>query len=155
MTANKYRYHACGMFRGTDGNEYDIDIPSPFVCNSKEEALKSGEFGYRFMLLPSLSEPQLIIYEGEKFELSSTERGERCLNEFVIGDVIQIWTFKEFKENGGYIRILDRKSQKSVFIEDNDFKETSNTFKDCFPYIDKLKNYYIDNEAYSIEEIIE
>lgn len=33
----KYRYFMCSMFIGTDGNRYDICIPSPFVRNSKGE----------------------------------------------------------------------------------------------------------------------
>ena len=44
----KYRYYMCGMFNGTDGNRYDICIPSPFVRNSKSEAMKDADFAYRF-----------------------------------------------------------------------------------------------------------
>ena len=36
----EYRYFMYGMFDGTDGNRYDICIPSPFVRNSKVEAIK-------------------------------------------------------------------------------------------------------------------
>lgn len=35
----KYRYYTCGMFYGTDGNRYDIYIPSPFVRDSKTKLL--------------------------------------------------------------------------------------------------------------------
>lgn len=31
QNAMKYRYYTYGMFTGTDGNRYDICIPSPFV----------------------------------------------------------------------------------------------------------------------------
>ena len=40
----KYRYFMYGMFDGTDGNIYDICIPSPFVQNSKAEAMKDKNF---------------------------------------------------------------------------------------------------------------
>lgn len=44
----KYRYYMCGMFDGTDGNKYAICIPSPFVRDSKAEAMKDEDFAYRF-----------------------------------------------------------------------------------------------------------
>lgn len=34
QNAMKYRYYTYGMFTGTDGNRYDICIPSPFVRDS-------------------------------------------------------------------------------------------------------------------------
>ena len=38
---SKYQYHMFGMFKGTDGNFYDIDIPVPFLYDSEEKAIKS------------------------------------------------------------------------------------------------------------------
>ena len=54
----RYRYYMCGMFTGTDGNRYDICIPSPFVRNSKGEAMKDENFAYRFCAIDS-AEPML------------------------------------------------------------------------------------------------
>ena len=47
----EYRYFTYGMFDGTDGNRYDICIPSPFVRNSKDKAMKDENFAYRFLTI--------------------------------------------------------------------------------------------------------
>lgn len=49
----EYQYFMYGMFDGTDGNRYDICIPSPFVRNSKVEAMKDENFAYRFLAIDS------------------------------------------------------------------------------------------------------
>jgi hypothetical protein len=63
----KYRYFMYGMFDGTDGNIYDICIPSPFVRNSKAEAMKDEDFTYRFLAIDSAG-PMLIAFANEHFE---------------------------------------------------------------------------------------
>lgn len=55
----EYHYFMYGMFDGTDGNRYDICIPSPFVRNSKVEAMKDENFAYRFLAIDS-AWPKLV-----------------------------------------------------------------------------------------------
>lgn len=63
----KYRYYMCGMFDGTDGNKYNICIPSPFVRDSKDEAMKDENFAYRFWTTDSTG-PMLVAFTNEHFE---------------------------------------------------------------------------------------
>lgn len=149
----KYRYFMSGMFIPTDGEEYEINIPSPFLYDSKDEAMKDGNYGYRFVYLDNDVEPILVIYEHENFEVVKTN-GEKYLKQWVEGSVIQTYTYKEFKEANGYMRMLKPECKGLGFIDGNtDFVDTDKTFKDVFPNMQKQKLYYIDNEAYYIEEI--
>lgn len=148
----KYRYFMCGMFCPTDGEEYEIEIPSPFLHNSKDSAMKDGHLGYRFGYLDELKGPAIIIYENEKFEV--VEDGDKkYLKQWVEGSVLKTYTFEEFKNKKGYIRMLKPELKGAGYIDaDTDFINTDKTFEDVFPNMDKTKLYYIDNEAYYIEE---
>ena len=125
-----------GMFAATDQNHYEINIPSPHTYETEEEAMADGAFGYRFVLLP-----------GGK---------ENYIKDWVEGDIVGIYDFDEFTKAGGYIRLLNPELGDNVcIIEDSDFLDTDKTFADIFPNMEHLKLYYIDNLAYSIDEITE
>ena len=57
----KYRYLMIGMFCPTDGEDYEINVPSPFLHNSEEEAMADEQWGYRFVLLDNTIGPQLLV----------------------------------------------------------------------------------------------
>lgn len=63
----KYCYFMFGMFTGTDGNKYNICIPSPFVRDSKAEAMKDENFAYRFLTIDSAG-PMLVAFANEHFK---------------------------------------------------------------------------------------
>lgn len=149
----KYRYFMSGMFTPTDGEEYEINIPSPFLHDSEKAAMKDGNFGYRFAWLSDARGPEILIYAGEEFEV--VEDGDKkYLKQWVEGNVLKTYTFEEFKAAGGYIRMLKPELKGIGCIDDStDFLDTDKTFKDIFPDMQKQKLYYIDNEAYYIEEI--
>ena len=126
----------------TDGNQYTIRIPFPIVRDSKEEAMKDGndgKLGCRFVLLDGDTEPIIIIYGQE--EWMPTEDG-RGFYSWVSGNVVGIYTYAKFVEAHGI-----------MYLCKDDYVETDKTFADIFPNMEKYKLYYIDNEAYSIEEV--
>lgn len=104
----KYRYYMCGMFDGTNGNEYNICIPSPFVRDSKGEAMKGENFVYRFWATDSTG-PMLVAFANEHFE--PINNGKMQVKRWVDKDVVGTYTFEEFKKNGGYIRQLKPSSR--------------------------------------------
>ena len=63
-----------GMFEPTDGEMYEINIPSPRLHNSENEALQDERFGYRFLLLDETEGPIIVVYENEKFELDDDKK---------------------------------------------------------------------------------
>lgn len=148
----KYRYYMCGMFNGTDGNRYDICIPSPFVRNSKSEVMKDADFAYRFGAIDS-AEPVLIAFASEHFE--PMNNGKMQLKCWVDKNIVGTYTFEEFKKNGGYIRQLKPEAKEKFIIDDSDFVDTDKTFADVFPNIEQGKLYYVDDESYSVEEVTE
>lgn len=102
-TMEKYQYYMCGMFDGTDGDRYDICIPSPFVQNSKTKAMKGGDFACCFRAIDSAG-PILIAFTNEHFEpMNSGKMQLRC---WVDQNVVGAYTFEEFKKNDWYIRQL-------------------------------------------------
>lgn len=149
----KYRYLMIGMFCPTDGEDYEINVPSPFLHDSKEEAMADEQFGYRFVLLNETIGPQLLVFERERFEVE-TENGRKYLRDLVEGQIIKSYTFEEFTEAGGYIRLLKPGIRGTGFIDaDTDFLDTDRTFRDVFPNMQKQKLYDIDDEAYRIEKL--
>lgn len=149
----KYRYFMNGMFFPTDNEEYEINIPSPFLHDSEAEAMADGQFGYRFILLDDAIGPQIVVFEKESFNFGK-EDDKKYVNQWVEGSVIKSYTFDEFKEVGGYIRMLKPEIKGTGFIDANtDFLDTDKTFRDVYPNMQKQKLYYIDNEAYYIEEV--
>lgn len=149
----KYRYLMIGMFCPTDGEDYEINVPSPFLYDSEEEAMADEQWGYHFVLLDNTIGPQLLVFEREKFEVE-TENGRKYLRDLVEGQIIKSYTFEEFTEVGGYIRLLKPGIRGTGFIDaDTDFLDTDRTFRDVFPNMQKQKLYYIENEAYRIETI--
>lgn len=145
----KYRYYMCGMFSGTDGNRYDICIPSPFVRNSKSEAMKDADFAYRFWAIDS-AEPMLIAFANEHFE--PMNNGKMQLRCWVDKHIIGTYTFEEFRKNGGYIRQLKPSSRGKYVTDESDFVDVDKSFAEVFPYIEKGKLYYIDDESYFVAE---
>lgn len=149
----KYRYLMIGMFCPTDGEDYEINVPSPFSYNSEDEAMADDQWGYRFVLLDNTIGPQLLVFERERFEVE-TENGRKYLRDLVEGQIIKSYTFEEFTEAGGYIRLLKPGIRGTGFIDaDTDFLDTDRTFRDVFPNMQKQKLYYIDAEAYRIEKV--
>lgn len=150
----KYRYFMSGMFYPTDGNEYEINIPSPVIHDSKEEAMADGNFGYRFIQIDRADGPIIVIFENENFKVTTDEKGQSCLEQWVGGKIVGTYTFEQFKKSGGYIRMLKPECKGRGFIDGNtDFVPTEKTFVDIFPDIQPQKLYYIDNEAYWIGEL--
>lgn len=142
-----------GMFFPTDNEEYEINIPSPFLHDSEEEAMEDGKFGYRFIWFDDTIGPQIVVFEKEDFELVE-ENDKKYLKQWVEGQVLKTYTFEQFKEAGGYIRMLKPELKGRGFIDGNtDFLDTDKTFRDVYPNMQKQKLYYIDNEAYYVEKI--
>ena len=151
----KYRYFMSGMFCGTDGEEYEINIPSPFLRDSESEAMADGSFGYRFLWDDTINKPVIVVFEKENFAVVK-ENGQRYLNQWVEGNSLKIYSFDEFKKEGGYIRKLKPEIKGSGYIDGNtDYLDTDKTFVDIFPNMQKQKLYYVDNEAYYIETKVE
>lgn len=145
----EYRYFMYGMFDGTDGNRYDICIPSPFVRNSKGEAMKDENLAYRFCTIDSV-EPMLVAFANEHFE--PVNNGKMQLKCWVDKNVVGTYTFDEFKKNGGHIRQLKQSSRGKYVTNESDFVNTNKSFADVFPYIEKGKLYYIDDESFFVAE---
>lgn len=145
----KYRYYMCGMFNGTDENRYDICIPSPFVRNSKAEAMKDENLAYRFCAIDS-AEPMLVAFASEHFE--PMNNGKMQLKCWVDKNIVGTYTFEEFKKNGGYIRQLKPSSRGKYVTDESDFVDVDKSFAEVFPYIEKGKLYHIDDESYFVAE---
>ena len=69
MKNGKYKYWMCGCFIPTDGEEYEINMPSPNTYDTEEDAMMDESFGYRFLILDDKSGPELIIYERENYKV--------------------------------------------------------------------------------------
>lgn len=125
----KYRYYMFGMFTGTDGNKYNICIPSPFVQDSKAEAMKDENFAYRFWAIDSAG-PMLVAFTNEHFE--PTNNGEMQLKCWVDKNVVGAYTFEKFKKNGGYIRQLKSSSRGKYVTDESDFFDVDKSFADAY-----------------------
>lgn len=145
----EYRYFMYGMFDGTDENRYDICISSPLVRNSKGEAMKDENFAYRFWATDS-AESMLIAFANEHFE--PVNNGKMQLKCLVDKNVVGAYTFEKFKKNGGHIRQLKRSSRGKYVTDESDFVDTDKSFTDAFPNTEKGKLYYVNGEAYFIQE---
>lgn len=162
MSNCKYRYLMHGIFEPTDGNTYEINIPSPFIRDSEVEAVADEwSFTYCFMqidkpVLPefaqidSSDEPVIVVFEKEGFNVT----GRRCLT-WVEEKISGTYTFEQFKKMGGYIRMLKPECKGKLSRDLDDFIPTKKTFADVFPNIKPDRLYYIDDKAYSIEEVHE
>lgn len=147
----KYRHHAFCIFFGTNDEEYMLDIPSPYLCDTEDEALKMGEFAPRFVKLKEFDTPFLMLFDDEEFEAGVMDDGTKCLYGHTVGDVYVAWNFDDFTKNGGAIRIRTEESKGNVITYDEDYVATNHTFSDCFPMMKENKPYYVDYEAYKIE----
>ena len=115
--------------------------------------MADGHLGYRFALLDNTIGPQLLVFERERFEVK-TKNGRKYLRDWVEGQVVKSYTFEEFTEAGGYIRLLKPGIRVTGFIDaDTDFLDTDRTFRDVFPHMQEQKLYYVDDEAYRIEKL--
>lgn len=66
--------------------------------------------------------------------------------------IIGVYTFEEFKKNGRYIRQLKPSSRGKYVTDESDFVDTDKSFADVFPNLEQGKLYYVDDEAYYIQE---
>ena len=147
-----YRYHACGTFTGVDKEIYDIDIPSPKTYKTEEEVLRDESFGYRFVVIDDRG-PQIVIFEKEEL-LESTDGQTIVYQDRVSGDPVAIYSYDVFINKGGKLRILKPEKRNCGYIDsETDFLDTNKTFKDIFCGAIPYKFYYIDHEAYWIEEL--
>lgn len=145
----KYRYYMYGMLTGTDRNRYSICIPSPFVRGSKAEAIKDENFAYRFLAIDSAG-PLLVAFANEHFE--PMNNGKMQLKCWVGKNVVGAYTFEEFKKNGGHILQLKQSSRRKYVTDELDFVDTDKSFADVFQNMKQGKLYYVDDEAYFIQE---
>ena len=156
MKNGKYKYWMCGCFIPTDGEEYEINMPSPNTYDTEEDAMMDESFGYRFLILDDKSGPELIIFERENYKVDIDEDGNKYLEQWVEGNVIHTYNYDEFKKAGGYIRMLKPECKGLGFVDaETDYIDINKTFKDVFPNAKKQKMYYVDSNAYSIETISE
>lgn len=146
----KYCYFMFGMFTGTDGNRYNICIPSPFVRDAEVEAMKDENLAYRFCAIDS-AEPLLVAFANEHFE--PMNNGKMQLKCWIDKDVVGTYTFEEFKKNDEYIRQLKPSSRGKYVTDESDFVDTDKSFADVFPNMKQGKLYYVDDEAYFIGNV--
>ena len=144
----KYRYILSGMFRSQHGNYYEINIPAPWIRDSKEQAEADDGCGYKF--IPNEEQkPVVAVFPTEKFCLASDKKS---LNVWTEGKPIATYDFDTFKREGGYIRRLKDEKEGCSFINgETDFEDTDETFEALLP--DIQGKVYIDDEAYWIQEI--
>ena len=151
----QYQYIMSGIFSGTDGEVYEINVPSFYMYNTKAEAMYDGRLGYRFILTSEKIGPELCVFEKEDFKVVN-EDNQKHLETWVSGKCLKLYNFDEFKKAGGSIRMLKPEFKEAGYIDGNtDFIDINKTFKDIFPNMQKIKFYYIDNCAYYIKEIKE
>lgn len=144
-----------GIFSGTDGEEYEINIPFPYVRNTEVEAMCDGYAAYRFILFDEETGPEICIFEGEDFKVVDKDN-QKYLKIWPKGNCLKSYNFNEFQKIGGTIRMLKPKLKMEAYINGNtDYINTDKTFKDIFPNMQKAKLYYIDSCAYNIKEIKE
>lgn len=78
--------------------------------------------------------------------------GKMQLKCWVDKHIIGTYTFEEFKKNDGYIRQLKPSSREKYVTDESDFVDVDKSFSEVFPYIEKGKLYYIDDESYFVAE---
>lgn len=144
-----------GIFSGTDGEEYEINIPFPYVRHTEMEAICDGYAAYRFILFDEETGPEICIFEGEDFKVVDKDN-QKYLKIWPKGNCLKSYNFNEFQKIGGTIRMLKPKLKMEAYINGNtDYINTDKTFKDIFPNMKKAKLYYIDSCTYNIKEIKE
>ena len=151
----KYQYSMTGIFSGTDGEEYEINFPFPYVRNTEVKAMCDGHSAYRFILFDEETGPEFCIFKGEDFSVVN-ENDQKYLKIWVKGNCFKSHNFDEFQKIGGTIRMLKPELKMAAYINGNtDYVNTNKTFKNIFPNMQKAKLYYIDSCAYYIKEIEE
>lgn len=95
-------------------------------------------------------EDMLIAFANEHFE--PMNNGKMQLRCWVDKHIIGTYTFEEFKKNDGYIRQLKPSSRGKYVTDESDFVDVDKSFAEVFPYIEKGKLYYIDDESYFVAE---
>lgn len=132
-------------YENTFTEQLSVNIPSPFTHDSEEEAMKDGDFAYRFV---SDGENVLIaIYERESWEPAIDKKGRKCINVWTEGKAFCYYTYEEFLRLGG--KLYEWPEQQPMWKEE-DFK-VDVSFNDLFPSLTReSKPVYIDNEAYII-----
>ena len=113
-----------GMIFAPDGKKYEIVIPSPYAKESKKEAIKDGDFGYRFIWNEVIKEPVIAIFERDDF----------C--EITECRLLKIYKYQDFVKHGGTVKLLEHKGHNVM------------GFKEIFPYMKKGDLNYISKEAF-------
>lgn len=70
-----------------------------------------------------------------------------------VRDRLHVIAEEEFKKAGGTLKMLKSECKGNVVTYEEDYVEINKTFTQCFPNMQMGKNYYVDSEAYWIEEI--
>ena len=139
----KYKYVFYGSFCDNEGKYYEIDIETPNVWDSEEEA-KYDTTGYRFINLNN--NIYLVAFEREIMndDLTISLDGETTR-----------YTYEQFIKNGGVIRKLKETSKDKLCLEDDDYDVCNKSFDELFSNTQGKTPYsvYIDSLAYCIREI--
>lgn len=159
--------------KDTIKNLLSIEIPSPFLHTTEENAMKDCDFAYRFIALDS--EVVIAVYASEDFSVHYNENGQSKLQTWVKGSMFFVYTYDKFKELGGKIYEIPNSEMhivsnehpveellselKNLESETEEIKINYNdyvvdaTFAELFPMLSaKDKPVYIDNEAYDIRK---
>lgn len=161
------------VYTGTLQGMLSIEIPAPYARESKEEAIKDGQFTYRFVCVEG--EVLIAVYPGEAYQKYRDGNGVECLKVWTKGHPFHFYNYQEFKRLGGIIyempenmicQVSEHLSEEDLVAAINDWKSNANcepakiedyevkaTFTELFPSLAPGDNpIYIDNEAYIINE---
>lgn len=122
----KYRYLMYGTIRATDGNQYGICIPSPFIYDSAEEAARNdSRLRCFFWLTDRLYGPDLVIYRPNG----------------TTSEIVAIYSFGKFFSAGGYIRELQEDNHP--FLDLSDCTNTDKSFDAIFLHMKGGREYHV------------
>ncbi len=151
----KYRYIANGMFFSENGEEYYIDIPSPYIRYTVQLARIDEKLGYQFVATGN-NVPVIHVYPKESLDYNDNDTsGNRRLVHYIKGKPVYSYFWDDFINNGGKIKKLKTESFNKVHIDRLfDLEDTDKTFSDLFPNL----RYgdlpvHIDYDSYDIEEV--
>lgn len=153
-----YRYIMCHGFSSPVYKDklLSIEIPVPFLRDTKEEAMKDGSIGVRFNCINDNGKENIYIsfYPGEDFKVSNKANGEKQLSVWTVGVPFYHMDYEEFRKLGGGI-FINHLNENGFYYYDPENEEQicKDSFNDLFP--DRhvgMKPIYIDSEAYSIRE---
>ena len=170
FTPEKHKY----VYESTNREVLCISIPAPFARDSEREAMRDGNIVYRFVSVDG--KVKIAVYPGENFEVCEDSKGNKGLNIWTVGDIFHYYDYEEFKSLGGMIYELPAcamctlptdLSKEELMAKFDEFKDkivsepwnvedylVDVTFDELFPSLKpEDKPVYIDDEAYSIDEV--